>query len=534
MKKILAGETGSILVTTLLSVTILTMLCATSLYITAQNASTTMQTASWQQALDAAESAMNWGIVAINNQVQGNPNWQGWLTAVGPMPSAEPSAGLQASGSPPADGSKFNYLIPANIISVGEGSNVISGWVMLDTGGGTLPLISLLGGGQPAQWYRIRATGVAYISGLRRVSNDKLDSNLRNTISLFFDRKTGVAIPTVSPGQTPQYQFDQAPQVTRSIEVVMKPVSSSTTAYTSLTKNQFNMSGGATVYGDIAILDTRKIGSSGTTSDSDLKSTYLYGNLIYSGPPVKNTNNVQGTISTPFTAPTPTPAPDPIWAVGTYTSMSFSSSQTVTPDTLLGIPINGTKSIPKKIKMSGGGDLTVPGGTVLTFAAGTVAGLPVDTYYQVWVPGALTVSGSGQIVQQPKVHVTFYIDGQITMSGGAVANGNNKAFDVANNTPYLQIDGNWVPSNLSSYTPLAATFSGSSNFYGVVNAPFYGLNISGSSIFNGSFIGDTMTLSGQAQLHSDASLSGSASGSANYAYASWFEDNSDVMRGAVY
>ena len=50
------NENGSVLVTTMMTMTILAMICATSLYIAAQNSGTGMQTAGWQQALTAAES----------------------------------------------------------------------------------------------------------------------------------------------------------------------------------------------------------------------------------------------------------------------------------------------------------------------------------------------------------------------------------------------------------------------------------------------------------------------------------------------
>jgi hypothetical protein len=531
MKTIVPAQRGSILAITLLTMTVLTMVCATSLYITSQNSSTTMQTTSWQQALDAAESAMNWGISAMNNQAQGNANpWQGWWAASSPMPRTQPpcssfasngscaNAPAQANGSPQPNGSNYNYLIPANVTSVGEGSNAISGWVMVDTGGGILPLVSIPGL-STAQWYRMRATGVAYISGLRRVSNDKLDSNLRNTISLLVDRKSGVTIPTANP----QYRYDQAPQVTRTIEVIMQPVSSQSTAYTSLTKNQFNTSGGATVHGDIAIMDTRKLGNTGTTSNSDLKSSYIYGNLTYSGPPVANTGHVQGNISTPFTAPSPTPAGDPSWLPGIlptqYTSMSFSGGQTVTAGSL-----NTTQATSKKIKVSGGGDLTVSSGT-LTFApyVDSSSGLPVESYFEIWVPGQLTVSGGSKIEQQAHVHLTFYVDDKMTVSGGSsMVNDNNAA-------SYLTINGNWQPSNPNSYTPLAATFSGGSGFYGLVNAPFYAFAISGGSAYHGSWIGDSMNVSGGGtEIWEDSSLNTGVSNNGNYAYASWFEDNSDV------
>src|SRR6266446_5872116 len=59
-------ERGSVLLVALLTITILTLICATSLYVTSQNANAGMQTASWQQALTGAESGVDQAIRALN------------------------------------------------------------------------------------------------------------------------------------------------------------------------------------------------------------------------------------------------------------------------------------------------------------------------------------------------------------------------------------------------------------------------------------------------------------------------------------
>jgi hypothetical protein len=223
------------------------------------------------------------------------------------------------------------------------------------------------------------------------------------------------------------------------------------------------------------------------------------------------------------------PAGDPSWLPGIlptqYTSMNLSSgsSQTITAGSL-----NTTPATSKKIKTTG--DMTFSGGSILTLApyVDPNTNLPVDSYFEIWVTGQLTLSGGSQIAQQAHVHVTFYVDNKITMSGGSFNNANAKA-------SYLTINGNWTPSNPNSYSPLAATFSGGSGFYGLVNAPYYAITVSGGSSFHGSFIGDSLTASGGGtKLWSDSSLNTGVSANGNYAYASWFEDNSDPQRGVVY
>jgi hypothetical protein len=139
------------------------------------------------------------------------------------------------------------------------------------------------------------------------------------------------------------------------------------------------------------------------------------------GPPAKNTGGVQGTISTPFQGSMPLPVSDPSWQQGggtsQYTSMNLNSTQVVTASASNTLPGNS-----KKIKTTG--DLNLSGSNILTLAPYTGPLGAVDSYFEIWVPGQLVVSGSAQINQLPKVHVTFYVDNAINMSGGSVTNGN--------------------------------------------------------------------------------------------------------------
>src|SRR2546428_4609181 len=114
-------ETGTVLIISITTITILTLICATSLYIMSQNANSGMQTASWQQALSGAESAIDRGIVALNT----NPNgWSGWKTVPSAsLPSTQPShpsRETQATGPPTTTG-QYNYMILPTVISQGEG-----------------------------------------------------------------------------------------------------------------------------------------------------------------------------------------------------------------------------------------------------------------------------------------------------------------------------------------------------------------------------------------------------------------------------
>ena len=92
----------------MLTITILALICATSLYITSQNATSDMQTASWQQSLTAAESGVDAAIRALNNK-----NWTNWISVnqnANDLPATEPVPSPSPSASVAPDSSHYNFL----------------------------------------------------------------------------------------------------------------------------------------------------------------------------------------------------------------------------------------------------------------------------------------------------------------------------------------------------------------------------------------------------------------------------------------
>src|ERR1700739_632775 len=90
---------GSVLMMGLITITILTLICATSLYVTSQDANATTQTTSWQQAMAGAEAAVDRAMNALNISGKDPNAWTGWYAvtpAGGSLPSAQPSP----SGTP--------------------------------------------------------------------------------------------------------------------------------------------------------------------------------------------------------------------------------------------------------------------------------------------------------------------------------------------------------------------------------------------------------------------------------------------------
>ena len=143
--KINRQDTASVLMTVILTITILTMICATSLYVATQNANSGAQAASWQQALAGAESGVDQAIAALNTQT-----WTNWVTISGSVQNTQPPSGSGATATAPPISTKYNYLassissqlaayrINGSLTTASEGSPNISMWTTLDTAG--LPL----------------------------------------------------------------------------------------------------------------------------------------------------------------------------------------------------------------------------------------------------------------------------------------------------------------------------------------------------------------------------------------------------------
>lgn len=489
---------GSVLMTVILTVSILTMICATSLYVATQNANSGAQAASWQQSLCGAESAVDQAIAALNTGT-----WTNWVTVTGSVPNLQPSPGASAiPATGPPSPTQYNYLASAinsqvsgynvngSLTTSGEGNTATSTWTTLDTGG--LPPDA-----NGNQWYRVRATGTALTSGPVRISNQGLDNDLRK-ISLRFDRRSNTAL--------------SKPQAARTIEVIVQALPQSVWVRGITLQSTITMSGNGIVdsfdstnpfkstNGSYDITKRQSHGDIGTLNSSgtsNLNGSYVYGSLGYSGPAVKNTTHVQGTISTPFNTAIPV-IYDPNWSAGSWDSSVTQVNGTATLTA-------GTQSSPTRYKLS---QLSLSGNSVLT-VAGNGAG--TDSYIEVWVTGSMSTSGNGIIVQDPTVHATYWVDSNISVSG----NGYNNQSDRAQNV---------IINGVGNGHTVAV--SGNGTFIGVINAPGDAITDSGNGAYVGALIGNTLTVTGNASFHYDEALNANGSSIAigNYAFASWFED----------
>jgi Tfp pilus assembly protein PilX len=527
---------GSVLVIALMTMTILTMICATSLYIGTQNTGTGMQTAAWQQALTGAEAGIDAAVRALNQSgTSGSNAWTNWRTiSTAALPTIEPTNASYTSSTTVPTTSQYNYL-PAASLSISypntEGTTSVKAWVTIDTANGM--------SNSNGSWYRVRSIGQAVFqsnSVYKRVSNNRLDDDLRNTIALNFNRKGGSSLGP-----------------TRTIEAVLQPVPKGGSARAITLSNWLQMTGGGSVdafsspngqwsstYRDASNPMLVVEGATGNQAKfANTGQTYVYGGVTYSGtaptnvnansgtPPVKD---VLGQVSTPAVVSLPTPT-DPTavsgqsghyswtyqnpWS-GTTTNYSFNSSTPYSSGSVpTAITANGTASSPGLIIING--DFTVSGGHTFTINATTTGSPPVanssNSNVIIWVKGKFTTSGSGLITQSSGTNVTWIVDGDITTSGSSYNNQNGTAATDS----FVGIGNNKF------------TDSGSGTFVGTVNAPGYDGTISGSGDYTGAFAGSNLTISGSGSFHYDEALSGGSSNPAigNYAYASWFEDNSD-------
>lgn len=504
---VVTNDRGSILLVALFTITILTMLCATSLYITTQNSNAGMLTASWQQALTAAESGVDEAIRALNEDgTPGSNAWTNWISvgqSGNSLPTTEPSPSPSPSpaATAPPDSSHYNYL-PSSKLSISfpttEGATSVSAWVTIDTAG-----MQASQDTNGKQWYRVRSTGKATISGPGRVSNNRLDNDLRNTIALRFNRKGG---NYVGP--------------TRTIEVILSPVTSSNTWVRGVTTlSQVTISGSGIIdsfdssnslYSTNGLYDSTKRESHGdvgiaNSTGSNFNSQYVYGNVAYSGPAIQNTQNVKGTISTPFTTSVTTPQdPSIAYATNGYTTVSGNPPPATIDAT------GGTKASPVQIKING--QFQLSGSNVLNITGGASATAANPAYLTIWVTDQWQTSGSSVINQSSNVKVTWYVDKQIQLSGSSY----NNQGGVAANVSFV---GTGTNQNFQ--------ISGSSDFIGTVNAPNYAVQLSGSGSLMGALMAKSLAISGSGGVHYDQTLGAGNNGLiGNYAFASWFEDNS--------
>jgi hypothetical protein len=124
---------------------------------------------------------------------------------------------------------------------------------------------------------------------------------------------------------------------------------------------------------------------------------------------------------------------------------------------------------------------------------------------------SLSISGNGMLIVAPGAELEIYTAGSCSISGNGIANQTN------------------VPKNLllfSTYTGNnGMSFSGNADLYGVLYAPDTNVACSGNASLYGSMVGNTVSLTGNAELHYDEALTDVSTGffPCTYIIQSWRE-----------
>lgn len=219
---------GSIMLITLALIAVLMLLLGITLRSTSNKYLTTYQWASWQEALQGAESGADIAMAEMRKDITASaPAFAGWSVKTNGNLKAIDSNGYFAANSGGGGGNNTKFTLSyltshsADFVTystqltphAGEGNTNLRITVTVDA---PTSLVDPAG----RQWLRVRATGTTDLAGGAKVSEEKLDNRLRK-LGLYFDKVLGLSVAG-------------APQATRKIELVAKPVTMFAGALTSM------------------------------------------------------------------------------------------------------------------------------------------------------------------------------------------------------------------------------------------------------------------------------------------------------------
>ena len=475
---------ASVLLVTVIIIAVLSLVSASILTNLGHRYRASFHSSSWQEAVIVAESGADLGMSALNASIA-NPStaWSGWT---------------------PADAATFPKTYSGKLSPHGGiGNQQMYLSVTID---------DAISDSNGATWFRIRSTGTTTLPGSRSVTLERSlltsagKKNHTNLLRLLFFSKdqTGGALTL--------------PQTSRTVEIVAQPATSSVTLRPILAKTTITMSGGAytdsfnssdplkSTNGQYDPAKRQKHGDIATTitgNQSDLGSCYIYGNASSNGGAFVKSTNVQGTIYNNFSTTVP-PISDP-----SFSSVNSTPTTVYNPHNPVTLTA-GTASAPANYVLSA---INISNKQNPLILAPPASGQP--GYINVWVKGNVNTSGNGYIQIMSGVQATFYVDGDISVSGGAFDNENGIASS-------LTIYG-VTPSDGSTRN---YTVSGNSTFVGVINAPAFNFQLTGTGDVMGSVIANQITITGAAGFHYDEALAHSLAPSTivGYTVGSWVED----------
>jgi Tfp pilus assembly protein PilX len=506
----LCGEKGSALVAGLVTLAVLSMVAAATFQTVTSRFRSNYQTASWHDALTAAESGVQYSLARLRSPLTTSGVLTDPLNVPGSLQSdlaTLTAGGASNNGTVLSDtynGVSFPRIqLPTlTIPHLGQGSSQYVFTTTVDA----VPQTSIANSGLNT-WYRIRSVGVVPLSGSANVGVQKYDNLLRK---LQF-RKDSSGAPLTTP------------QAMRTIEVLAKPVTTGSSALfgqTGINLNNQNIvinsyDSRSPLTSTNGLYDQAKATqSANVVTDDNLQGNglpgvinlsptgaYVNGNVATNNTPVTgSTGHVSGTVTQDFYQALPE-TPNPATVSNSWSSFSPASSTMAT----------GTLAAPTRYKIGSSGSLSLTGNSTLNFTAPASG----EGYVEVWIPGDLTVSGNGGIVMPPHVHATFYVDGNVKISGNGIQ---NTSLYPVNLTLY----GNHDPSVVQTMT-----VDGNGQFAGLIYAPNAAVSAKGggsSGDIYGAIVANTIFFNGQTSLHYDTAL-GDHGAVIDYRIASWYEDN---------
>ena len=183
-----AARDGSAMIVVIIGFTVLAIIIGSTLSLVSTNYRTTVHAANWQEALLTAETGADYAMATLRKTISDPASsWTGWET-------------LDANGiALPNSGHAF--ALPSLQQHGGAGGS--SALIQVDAP-------PTMRDAKDQQWFRIRSSGSAALTGSTAIGSDKRDGILRK-LSLRMNRKTGTAVAT--------------PEASRLIEVVARPSS---------------------------------------------------------------------------------------------------------------------------------------------------------------------------------------------------------------------------------------------------------------------------------------------------------------------
>ena len=438
------------------------------------------QTATWQEALLAAEGGIDLAVNEMRKELYDPENaWADWSGT----PEETGGGGSTGTGM---------YYTSKVLLREGEGGQRSYAKISVEA-----PEFLVDATGE--QWFRVRSLGVANVPGGAVAAGDKIDLRLRK-FDLITDRRTGERVQ---------------PQATRLIEAIVKPVGTFRLALFGV--KTIDMNNHNIVIDSYDSRDTTKstnkfydvakrqkkgnIATNGTLISAG--SAHVYGDAATNGGTVLNSSNVTGEIRDDFYQELFTVTrPDVLTDVGS-------------PNTINGSTIIDAKAAdPAQLTVS---QINLSGQQILRIRG---AADESTTYAQIVVNGSISTSGQSQIIIDPGVKLRIFVAGDVDIGGNGVINTNSPL--------NFQLYGLDRPTNPdgSPINPGSLKIAGNGGFRGTLYAPAYNVKMVGGgnsdSIF-GSFVGWTVGMTGVQAVHYDEALADGGLIS-DYKIVSWFED----------